>query len=351
MQPENGRGALAGVHCMQRHLVRFGIVLIGALVALMGAAQAQTATAPMPGKTYRIGFSQIVDHPALNATRAGFLDALKAAGFVEGRNLVFEYQNAQGQVGNARDIAEKFVADGVDLLAPCTTPNTQATIKVARGNTIPVVFGCVTDPVASGILQSLDKPTGTNVTGVFGTQPVTEMLDLIKELKPDAKTIGTVYNGGETNSTSIMAVAKAEAAKRGMQLIEVQISSSAEVKSAIESLVGRVDVFLTPQDNTLASAFDPVVKTARDAKIGLFSLDTTSVERGALASFGVDQYAYGVAWAKLRAIPVLLGANPATMVPIPYRTYDLYLNTATAAADGITIPDAVRARAKKLYDK
>ena len=315
------------------------------LVAASLGANAQT-TAPVPGKTYRIGFSQIVDHPALNATRQGFLDGLKAAGFVEGKNLIFQYQNAQGDVGNARNIATKYVADGVDLLAPCTTPNVQATIRVARGGAIPVVFGCVTNPVEVGVLTSLDKPTGTNITGLYGAQPVRELLDLVMEVLPKAKTIGTIFNGGESNSVAANAIAKAEAEKRGLRWVEVQITGSAEVKTAVESLVGRVDALFTPQDNTLASAFDAVVKVTRDNRIPLFSLDTSSVARGALAAFGVDQYKLGVAWASQVAVPVLLGRDPASFVPVPYRIFDLYLNTATAAADGLTIPPAVLQRVK-----
>jgi len=320
------------------------------LAALLIAAPAW-AQAPVAGKTYTIGFSQIVDHPALNATRQGFLDGLKEAGFVEGTNLKFEYQSAQGDVGNARNIAEKFLADGVDLLAPCTTPNTQATIRLAKGSTTPVVFGCVTNPVQSGVLAALDKPTGSNVTGLYGAQPVTELLDLVQEILPKAKTIGTIYNGGETNSTVANAIAKAYAEQHGLKWVEVQITSSAEVKTAVESLVGRVDALVTPQDNTLASAYDAVVKTTRDSHLPLFSLDTTAVQRGALAAFGVDQYKSGVAWAKLVAVPVLLGKDPATFVPVAYRDYDLYLNAATASADGITVPEAVAKRAKTTYDK
>ena len=94
-----------------------------AVAAVFAAAPAlaQQRTAPEPGRTYRIGYAQIVDHPALNATRQGFIDALKAAGFEVGKNLVFDYQNAQGNPGAARNIIEKFIADKVDLLAPCTT--------------------------------------------------------------------------------------------------------------------------------------------------------------------------------------------------------------------------------------
>lgn len=324
---------------------------LAAILSLLAWAPAALAQGPVPGKTYRIGFSQIVDHPALNATRAGFLAGLREEGFIQGKNLVFEYQNAQGEMGNARNIALKFRDDHVDLMAPCTTPNTLATIKVVRGSSIPVAFGCVTDPVQSGVLASLDKPSGINVTGLYGAQPVPEMFDLIGEIMPHVKTIGTIYNAGESNSVSANREAKAEAAKHGWRWVEVQITSSAEVQTAAASLVGRVDAILTPQDNTLASAYDAVVKATRDHHIPLFSMDTTAVARGALAAFGVNQFAEGVAWAKEVAVPVLLGRNPATFVPVAYRTYDLYLNAATAKADGLTLPQAVVKRAYKIVDK
>src|SRR5215472_7323704 len=288
-----------------------------ALCCLAGAASAQTG--PVAGKTYKVGYSQIVDHPALNAIRQGFQDALKAAGFVEGKNLVFEYQNAQGSPNNARNIAEKFVADGVDILTPCTTPNAQATVKLARGGKIPVVFGCITNPVDAGLISSFDQPSGTNVTGQYSLPPAAEIMSLIVELMPKAKTVGTIYNGGESNSVSTEKLAKAEAEKRGLKWVEVQVASSAEVKAAVDSLVGRVDVIFTPQDNTLASAYDAVLKSARGAKLPLFSTDTTTVARGAVASFGVDEYKEGVAWAKEVAIPVLLGRDAATIVPFYYK--------------------------------
>ena len=139
-------------------------------------------------RTYRIGFSQLVDHPALNATRQGFIDGLKAEGFEVGKNLVFDYQNAQGDVGTARNIAEKFLADKVDLLAPCTTPVVLATIRVAKDSKTPVVFGCVTNPVEVGALPSTDKPTGTNVTGFYTVPPVGRNLDMFLAIRPGIKT-------------------------------------------------------------------------------------------------------------------------------------------------------------------
>ncbi len=321
------------------------VVLLAVGFALLGGQGA----AQQPGRVYRVGFSQIVDHPALNATRKGFLDGLKAAGFVEGTNLIFEYQNAQGDVGNARNIAEKFLADKVDLLAPCTTPNAQAAVRLARGTAVPVVFGCVTDPVGAGLVTALDKPSGSNVTGTYGLPPVARMFDVILQLRPDTKRIGTIYNSSETNSATFARLSKAEAEHRGLVWVESPITSSADVKTAADSLIGRADVILLGQDNTVASAFDAVLKTARDNKLPLFSFDATAAERGALASFGQNQYQTGVDWAKELAVPVLLGHDAGTIVPVPYHAYDLQLNAVAAAAVGVMLPAELTKSAAKVY--
>lgn len=320
------------------------------LVALLLVVLSGAAVAQQPGRMYRIGYTQIVDHPALNATRQGFLDGLKAAGFVEGSNLVFEYQNAQGDVGTARNIADKFLTDKVDLIAPCTTPSAQAAVRAARSANVPVVFGCVTNPVEAGLIGSLDKPSGSNVTGTYGFPPVARMFDVIQQISPKVRRIGTIYNGGESNSTTFARLSKAEAERRGLTWVEIAISGSAEVKTAAESLVGRVDALLTGQDNTVASAFDAVVKTARDAKLPLFSFDATAVEHGAIASFGQNQYQTGVDWAKELAVPVLLGQDPGKLVPVPYHSYDLQLNSAAATAVGITLPPELVKAAAKVID-
>jgi ABC-type uncharacterized transport system, periplasmic component len=244
----------------------------GIVIAVVAAAFASPAGAQQSGRTYRIGFSQLVDHPALNATRQGFVDGLRAEGFEVGRNLVLDYQNAQGDVGTARSIAEKFLADNVDLLAPCTTPVVLATIRVAKDSKTPVTFGCVTNPVAVGVLQSTEKPTGTNVTGFYTVPPVGRNLDMFLAIRPGLKTIGTVYNSGETNSETLNKLAKAEAEKRGLVWVAATITSSAEVKNAIDSLIGKVDAVVTLQDNTVASAYEAIIRATRDAKVPWFAL-------------------------------------------------------------------------------
>jgi len=326
-------------------------ILVAAVTGSLALTTLSLAWAqPQPGRNYWIGFSQLVDHPALNATRQGFVDGLKAEGFEVGRNLVFDYQNAQGDVGTARSIAEKFLADNVDLLAPCTTPVVLATIRVAKDSKTPVTFGCVTNPVAVGILQTVDKPTGTNVTGFYTVPPVGRNLDMFLAIRPGLKSVGTIYNSGETNSETLNKLAKAEAEKRGLTWLAATITSSAEVKNAVDSLIGKVDAVVTLQDNTVASAYEAIIKATRDAKVPWFAFDVLAVERGAIASLAQHQYQNGVDWARKVAAPVLLGKDPGTVLAVEASVFEVQVNLAAAKAVGLAIPDGVMKQASKVYE-
>jgi putative ABC transport system substrate-binding protein len=329
------------------------LVPVAALIALLPAVAglAQPGRAPQPGRVYKVAYSQIVDHPALNETRRGFLEGLKQAGFVEGQNLTFLYQNAQGDVGNARNIAEKFLADGVDVIAPCTTPNVQATVRVAKGGKTPVVFACVTDPVSAGIIESVERPTGTNVTGVYNPLPIAELFDLFLRIQPGLKTAGTIYNASESNSQVINRLAKAEAERRGLKWVEVTVAGSADVRTATESLVGKVDGLILGQDNTVASAFEAVVKVAQERQLPVFSMDAVAPARGAIASMAASNYEQGVLWAKELVAPVLLGTDPATVTPIRPRVFDLQVNVQAASAAKLTIPQDIIDRASKVHGR
>jgi putative ABC transport system substrate-binding protein len=319
-----------------------------ATLVLLGAVLPAFAQ-PQPGRTYRIGFAQIVDHPALNATRQGFIDGLKASGFEVGRNLVFDYQNAQGDPGTARNIVEKFVADKVDLLAPCTTPLVQAAIRITKGTKTPVAFGCVTNPVQTGVLASVEKPTGTNVTGFYTVPPVKRNFDVFLAIKPGIKTIGTVWNSAETNSEAMNKLARAEAESRGIKWLAVNVTSSAEIRNAAESLVGKVDAVVTPQDNTVASAYEALIKTMREAKIPWFSLDVLAVERGAIAAVAQHQYQNGVDWARKVAVPVLLGKDPGSLLAVEAEVFEVHVNLGAAKAAGLTVPESIVKQASKVF--
>ena len=323
-------------------MMRLILALALPLLALPAAAQE-------PGRTYRIGFAQLVDHPALNATRQGFIDGLKASGFEAGKNLVFDYQNAQGDPGTARNIMEKFLADRVDLIAPCTTPVVLAAMRLTKGTRTPVAFGCVTNPVQTGVLATTDKPTGTNVTGFYTVPPVKRNFDLFLAIKPGVKTFGTVWNSGETNSEALNKLARAEAESRGIKWLAVTVTSSAEVRNAAESLVGKVDAVITPQDNTVASAYEALIKTFRDARLPWFSLDVQAVERGAIAAIAQHQYQNGVDWARKVAVPVLRGKDPGAVLPTEAEVFEVHINAAAARAAGLTVPESALKQATKVF--
>src|SRR5262249_37105789 len=159
-------------------------------------------------------------------------------------------------------------------------------------------------------------------------------LDMFLAIKPGLKTIGTIYNSGESNSEALNKLARSEAEKRGLAWVASTITSSAEVKNAADALIGRVDAVVTLQDNTVASAYEAVIKATRDARIPWFSLDVLAVERGAIAGLAQHQYQNGVDWARKVAVPVLGGRDPGTILAVEAEVFETYVNLDAAKVVG-----------------
>ncbi len=314
-----------------------------------GAATTETTSAPETTATtmaqvYRIGITQIVEHPALDAGVEGFKEAMAEAGFVEGENVEYDVQSAQGDMAIATTIAQKFASDNVDLILAVATPTSQASVKAT--STIPIVFALVTDPVAAGLVTDPAAPEA-NVTGVSDHMPSQLHLDLIKKLVPEAKTIGFLYNAGESNSVASMDEERPLAEAMGYTVVEATVSSSAEVQAAAQSLVGRVDVIALVQDNTVVSALEAVLKVAEEAKIPVITSDTDSVARGAAAGLGADGKTLGRQAGAMAA--AILGGTAVKDIPVEYAdTPLLYLNLPAALAQGLTISDDLIAEADNV---
>lgn len=312
---------------------------------LLAATTALTlATAMAHAETKTVAITAIVEHPALDAARAGVLDALKAAGYVQGQNLKVEFQSAQGNPATAVQIARQFVGQHPDVIVPISTPSAQAV--VASTHDIPVVFSAVTDPVGAQLIKSMDHPGG-NVTGVSDLAPVAEHVALIKEVLPSVKKLGVLYNAGDANSVSLVAVLKDVAKKAGLTIVEATVTKSADAQSAARSLVGKVDAAYVPLDNTVVSALESVIAVGRQAKLPIFSADTASVERGAIASMGFDYRQVGVETGEIVA-RILKGEKPGDIAAVHAKGTDLYINPTSAAAMGVTIPESVVKRATKV---
>ncbi|HFQ5374696.1 TPA: ABC transporter substrate-binding protein [Vibrio vulnificus] len=310
-----------------------------ATAVLAGAALISSHS--VMAKTAKVAVSQIVEHPALDATRQGLLDGLKAKGYVEGENLEFDYKTAQGNPAIAVQIARQFVGESPDVLVGIATPTAQALVSATRS--IPVVFTAVTDPVGAKLVKSMEQP-GKNVTGLSDLSPVSQHVDLIKELLPDAKAIGVVYNPGEANAVTLVELLKKSAAEKGLKVVESTALKSADVQSATQAIAAKSDVIYAPTDNTVASAIEGMIVAANQAKKPVFGGATSYVEKGAIAGLGFDYYQVGVQTADY-VVAILEGQEPGKLDVKVATGSDLVVNQGTAEKLGITIPASVLSRA------
>ncbi|MGI6555265.1 MAG: ABC transporter substrate-binding protein [Bacillota bacterium] len=293
-----------------------------------------------------IGITQIVEHPALDSARQGFIDAMTEGGYVEGDNVVYDFNNAQNDKSNALTIAQKFANDKVDLIFAIATPTAQAASQATAD--IPILITAVTDPVAAGLVESMEAP-GTNVTGTTDMNPIAEQLELIKAFVPDAKKVGVIYNAGEVNSEVQVNIAKEVAGDIGLEIVEASVATSADVNQAAGSLADRVDAIYVPTDNTVVSALETVLQVAEEHKIPVIAGEGDSVERGAMATLGIDYYELGRQTAEM-AIRVLKGEDPATMPIEKQKNMQLYLNKSAAAAMGVEIPEDILNEADQVFE-
>ncbi|CAH8220331.1 ABC transporter substrate-binding protein [Vibrio aestuarianus] len=311
--------------------------------AVLAGAALLSSTSIM-AKTAKVAVSQIVEHPALDATRQGLLDGLKAKGYEEGENLEFDFKTAQGNPAIAVQIARQFVGENPDVLVGIATPTAQALVSATKN--IPIVFTAVTDPVGAKLVKKLEQP-GKNVTGLSDLSPVEQHVELIKEIMPNVKTIGVVFNPGEANAVSLMELLKSSTKKHGIELVEATALKSADVQTATQAIAAKSDIIYALIDNTVASAIEGMIVSANQAKTPVFGAATSYVERGAIASLGFDYYQIGVQTADYVAA-ILEGQEPGKLDVKVAKGSDLFVNKTAADKLGLAIPQSVLDRATSV---
>lgn len=288
----------------------------------------------------KIGVVQLVEHTALDAAYQGFVDGLKEAGYEDGKNLSIDYQNAQGEQANCVTIAQKLVNDQNDLILAIATPAAQAVVNFT--DTIPVLVTAVTDPASAKLVNSNELP-GTNVSGTSDLNPVDAQVRLIKRILPDAKKIAFLFCSSEENSYFQVGLAKKTADEIGLEYVDATVSSSNEIQSVVESLVGKVDAIYTPTDNMIAAGMATVSMVSTPAGIPVFCGEAGMVDNGGFATYGLNYYELGNQTAAMAVDILENGKNPAEM-PIQYlEKCDLAINMEAAEEMGIEIPADVLA--------
>ena len=283
---------------------------------------------------FRIGISQFITHQSLDATREGFVDELAKQGYVEGKNIEIDLQNAQGEQRNLKTISQQL-AESSDVVLAIATPSAQSLTNTTQ--TTPVIFSAVTDPVSAKLVESREHPGG-NVTGTSdqSSDAISTQINLIKKVLPKAKTIGILYTQSEPNSVVQKDEAKRLLEEKGFTVVEKTILDSNNVKAAAESLMAEVDMVFVPTDNIISSTMETVKQVSIKHKVPVFGGSTEMVAVGGLYNYGTNYEELGRQTARM-LIRVLKGENPENIaVELPEKL-ELHTNQEMADALGIDI--------------
>ena len=328
--------------------VVLGMSMVVAMMTGCGASKETSDNANSAEKTYTIGISQFAEHGSLDNCREGFIEGLKEEGLEEGKNLKIVTNNADADTGTAAQIADQFVADKVDMICAIATPSAQAAYNAAMETDIPVVYTAVTNPVAAELANDDKSPVG-NVTGTSDELPVEAQLKMIREILPDAKTIGILYTTSEANSVYSIEQYEQLADKYGFKIEKTGITNTSEIQLAASDLLGKVDCLTNLTDNTVVSALPTVLGLANEKGIPVFGSEIEQVKLGCLAAEGIEYTQLGKDTGKMAA-KILKGEASASEMDYELITESsLYVNEKVAENLGITVPDTMKERAVESF--
>ncbi|MFP4070416.1 MAG: ABC transporter substrate-binding protein [Desulfovibrionales bacterium] len=320
---------------MVRHIVLLCLMLC---LTAPGAAVAQP---------FAVSVNQFVEHPALDSVLSGFQERLEQLQVP----VTYRIHNAQANIATATQIAYQIAGEKPDLVLAIATPSAQACAQAIKKSPqlsrTPLLFTAITDPVGAGLVTDLDRPGGM-ITGVSDRLPMDEHMANLRRFVPDLKTLGVIYNSGEANSKTNVALIREAGKRMGFSVIEATVSKSSEVYQAAKSLVGRADAVFVPTDNTVISEIEAAVKVCRQNRLPLFAADIDTVKRGAVAAMGFDYHQHGRQTADL-ALRILNGADPGAQ-PVEFQ-HDLllYINMDAASKMGVSVSDELLSEAEQVY--
>ncbi|WP_312279689.1 ABC transporter substrate-binding protein [Oscillibacter sp.] len=297
-----------------------------------GASSSAAGSSAPAKEPFKIGLLQYGQHASLDNCREGFLEGLTEAGLVENVDYTVDYQNGGFDDNVNTQIAGKFSADNVDMMVGVATPSAMACYAAAEEKDIPVIFVAVTDPAAAGLASG-------NVTGTSDLLPVSEQLQLIRALQPDAKTIGILYTTSEPNSVSAVAEYEAKAGDYGFTIDAVGVTAQAEVPQAADTLLSRkVDCFSNLTDNNVVGVLAAILEKTNEAGVPVYGSEIEQVKLGCVAAAGIDYVQLG---RQTGAMAAKVIRGEATCSDIPFETiasYSNYVNSDALDGMGITLP-------------
>ena len=331
-----------GMNISRRSFLKAAAFSAAALssLALTGCgSETAGSAAGTSAEGFKVGIVNYVDDASLNQIVSSLQARLDEIGAEKGVNFLYDdyYSNAQADQSNLNQIGADLVADGVDVIVAVATPTAVTMLNAVEDTDIPVIFSAVTDPAGAGF-EGLDNITGTS--DALDTQAI---MNLILAANPGLDKMGLLYDLGQDSSTRAIADAKAFCEANGIEYIEKNGTTTAEVQMAVEALAAAgVKVVFTPTDNTIMTAELAIYETLIEADIQHYTGADSFALNGALLGYGVDYIQLGRATADMVAELLCDGKTPAEM---PYQTFDngtATINTETCAALGLDL-DALKA--------
>lgn len=320
------------------------MILVLSMAMMAGCGTDDSRGDASQDKVFKVGILQLMEHPSLNTIRESIIAGLADEGYTDGENLEIDYKNGQNDMTNMKTIAQAFVADKCDVIVAIATPAAQAVLS--ETTEIPIIFAAVTDPVDAELVDSLENPGG-NVSGTSDEVSAEAIMELAKQITPGFKTIGALYSAGEDNSDSVVKGLKEYAAANGCEVVESTVTNTSEVQQAAQYLADKVDVVYSPIDNTVASSMAVATEIFNNAKIPFYVSADSMVQDGGLATYGIDYTVLGKETAKMVA-QIFGGADVSTMAVVKMNDMNIYVNTKTADAIGVEIPQSILEKATVL---
>ncbi len=300
------------------------------MLSLVGCGGAKKAD-----NTYKVSICNYVDDASLNQICDNIKGQLEKLGGENGVTFEIDYDNCNADANVLSQIISNFMADNTDLMVAVATPVAMAMQSATEENKLPVVFAAVSDPLACGVVDSLEAP-GSNITGTSDYLDTTSIMNLIFAADPDADKIGLLYDAGQDSSTTAIADAKAYLDAKGIEYEEATGTNVSEVQLAVANLIADgVDAIFTPSDNTIMQAELSIYEDLAAAGIPHYTGADSFALNGAFLGYGVDYANLGVETANMIFDILVKGGDVAAT---PVKTFDngtATVNTETCAAIGL----------------
>jgi putative tryptophan/tyrosine transport system substrate-binding protein len=290
-----------------------------------------------------IGICQISNDPVLDLARENVIKALKDAGYEEGKNITFDYKNAQGEISNIFLILKEFKSKNVELIVTNGTPCMASAVQAIKD--IPVVYTVSFSPNQIGIAEP-----PANLCGVYDPLKMDEVLKIIKESIPGINSIGHAYNPSEPNAQFAAKRLKEECDKAGITLNQSSVSNSNDITSVIQSLANKkVQALVLAADNMLYNGISSVISIANAQKIPLFVTDPQQATKGAVIGFGIAYSDWGYESGKI-AVQILKGKKPYEFGNKPLEVETIIYNKKAAKAQGFYLPESLLKRVTSVIE-